>query len=233
MATSQVYDLTAKSIAYVARPKALLEKKRARISAKHAAANTFEAVAREWLVKCERDGLAPVTIEKISWLLDKAYPMIGNIPIAQITPHEALAVRGHAEPCRGRARRQAARAIRQARRGSSGMGGLRTGPCRSSRDATALCPHAPRTLRSIRKWHRPIVGLIAPASDASVADASRLRVSAFRFSNLTRVHPPVQSPSSIEVPVDQRSSVCSRKKSASSVIVVTDRVVALPSSQAP
>jgi len=43
-------------------------------------------------VKCERDGLANVTIEKISWLLDKAYPMIGNIPIAQITPHEALAV---------------------------------------------------------------------------------------------------------------------------------------------
>jgi integrase len=69
-----------------------LEKKRARIAAKHAAANTFEAVAQDWLVKCERDGLAPVTIEKISWLLDKAYPMIGNVPIAQITPHEALAV---------------------------------------------------------------------------------------------------------------------------------------------
>jgi integrase len=69
-----------------------LEKKRARIAAKHAAVNTFEAVAQEWLVKCERDGLAPVTIEKISWLLDKAYPMIGNIPIAQITPHEALSV---------------------------------------------------------------------------------------------------------------------------------------------
>src|SRR3546814_19259586 len=38
-----------------------------------------------------RDGLAPVTIEKISWLLAKAYPVIGKIPIAQITPHEALA----------------------------------------------------------------------------------------------------------------------------------------------
>ena len=69
-----------------------LEKKRARIAAKYAAANTFEAVAKEWLVKCERDGLAPVTIEKISWLLAKAYPLIGSIPIAQITPHEALAV---------------------------------------------------------------------------------------------------------------------------------------------
>lgn len=69
-----------------------LEKKRARIAAKYAAANTFEAVAKEWLVKCERDGLAPVTIDKINWLLAKAYPVIGNIPIAQITPHEALAV---------------------------------------------------------------------------------------------------------------------------------------------
>jgi hypothetical protein len=69
-----------------------LEKKRARIAAKYAAANTFEAVAAEWLVKCERDGLAPVTIDKIRWLLAKAYPLIGTIPIAQITPHEALAV---------------------------------------------------------------------------------------------------------------------------------------------
>jgi len=69
-----------------------LEKKRARIAAKYAAANTFEAVAKEWLVKCERDGLAPVTVEKIRWLLAKAYPLIGTIPIAQITPHEVLAV---------------------------------------------------------------------------------------------------------------------------------------------
>lgn len=69
-----------------------LEKKRARIAAKYAAANTFEAVAQEWLVKCERDGLAPVTVDKIRWLLAKAYPLIGTIPIAQITPHEALAV---------------------------------------------------------------------------------------------------------------------------------------------
>lgn len=69
-----------------------LEKKRARIAAKYAAANTFEAVAKEWLVKCERDGLAPVTVDKIRWLLAKAYPLIGTIPIAQITPHEVLAV---------------------------------------------------------------------------------------------------------------------------------------------
>ena len=69
-----------------------LEKKRAPIAAKYAAANTFEAVAQEWLVKCERDGLAPVTVDKIRRLLAKAYPVIGTIPIAQITPHEALAI---------------------------------------------------------------------------------------------------------------------------------------------
>ncbi len=34
----------------------------------------------------------PVTVDKIRWLLAKAYPLIGTIPIAQITPHEALAV---------------------------------------------------------------------------------------------------------------------------------------------
>lgn len=69
-----------------------LDKKRARIAAKYAAANTFQAVAEEWLIKCERDGLAPVTVDKIRWLLAKAYPLLGTIPIAQITPHEALAV---------------------------------------------------------------------------------------------------------------------------------------------
>lgn len=69
-----------------------LEKKRARIAAQYAAANTFEGVAKEWLVKCERDGLAPVTVDTIRWLLAKAYPLIGTISIAQITPHEALAV---------------------------------------------------------------------------------------------------------------------------------------------
>src|SRR3546814_15046850 len=42
-----------------------IEKKRARIAARHAAATTFELVAKEWLVKCERDGLALVTIDKI------------------------------------------------------------------------------------------------------------------------------------------------------------------------
>lgn len=69
-----------------------IEKKRAKIAARYAAANTFSAVAEEWLLKCEREGLAAVTIDKIRWLLSKAYPVIGGLPISQITPHEALAV---------------------------------------------------------------------------------------------------------------------------------------------
>jgi hypothetical protein len=39
-----------------------------------------------------------VTIDKIRWLLAKAYPLIGNVPIAQITPHEALAVLRKVDP---------------------------------------------------------------------------------------------------------------------------------------
>ncbi|MDI1296065.1 MAG: Arm DNA-binding domain-containing protein [bacterium] len=38
-----------------------LEKKRARIAAKYTATNTFEVLAEEWLVKCERDGLPPTS----------------------------------------------------------------------------------------------------------------------------------------------------------------------------
>ncbi|WP_188645573.1 tyrosine-type recombinase/integrase [Tsuneonella deserti] len=68
------------------------EKKRARITAKIAAANTFKEVAEEWVAKCKREGRAPVTLEKIRWLLGMAYPMIGSLPIAKITPQEALAV---------------------------------------------------------------------------------------------------------------------------------------------
>lgn len=33
-----------------------------------------------------------MTVDKIRWPLAKAYPVIGTIPIAQTTPHEALAV---------------------------------------------------------------------------------------------------------------------------------------------
>lgn len=69
-----------------------LEKKRAKITAKFAVATTFKEVALEWVAKCEREGRADVTLDKIRWLLGMAYPLIGSHPINSITPTEALSV---------------------------------------------------------------------------------------------------------------------------------------------
>lgn len=57
-----------------------------------AADNTFKTIAEEWVQKNEREGRAPVTLDKIRWLLGMAYPMIGSLPITQITPQDVLAV---------------------------------------------------------------------------------------------------------------------------------------------
>ena len=52
---------------------------------------TFKAVALEWVAKNEREGMAEITLSKIRWLLEKAYPRIGNRPVAKITAQEVLA----------------------------------------------------------------------------------------------------------------------------------------------
>jgi hypothetical protein len=57
-----------------------------------AAENSFKAVAEEWIAKNEREDMAEVTLAKIRWLLDKAYPKLGNRPIAKISAQEVLAV---------------------------------------------------------------------------------------------------------------------------------------------
>lgn len=54
--------------------------------------NTFKTVALEWIEKNEREGMAEITLSKIRWLLDKAYPKIGSRPVAKITAQEVLAV---------------------------------------------------------------------------------------------------------------------------------------------
>jgi integrase len=54
--------------------------------------DTFRTVATEWVAKNEREGMAEITLSKIRWLLDKAYPKIGTRPIAKITAQEVLAV---------------------------------------------------------------------------------------------------------------------------------------------
>ncbi|CAN5299754.1 hypothetical protein BH10PSE15_BH10PSE15_06260 [soil metagenome] len=54
--------------------------------------NTFKSVAEEWVLKCEREERAKRTLEKIRWLLDIAYPLIGTRPINDIEVQEVLAV---------------------------------------------------------------------------------------------------------------------------------------------
>jgi integrase len=68
-----------------------------------AATTTFRVIASEWLIKMEREGRADATMDKNHWLLDLAYPKIGERPIAAITAPELLAMlrkveaRGHYE----------------------------------------------------------------------------------------------------------------------------------------
>src|SRR3546814_15958724 len=52
----------------------------------------FRTVAEEWLAKREREGLGAVTLGKVKWLLEFAYPSLGNRKISEITSMELLAV---------------------------------------------------------------------------------------------------------------------------------------------
>ncbi len=74
-----------------------------------ASGNTFRAVAEEVLAKLEREGRADVTLAKKRWLLDFAYPTIGERPVVEITAPEVLAVLRKAE---ARGRYETARRLR-------------------------------------------------------------------------------------------------------------------------
>ena len=74
-----------------------------------ATGNTFRAVAEEVLVKLEREGRTDVTLGKKRWLLDFAYPAIGERPIGEITAPEVLAVLRKVE---ARGRYETARRLR-------------------------------------------------------------------------------------------------------------------------
>lgn len=81
-------------------------KREARIARHFAAANTFGAIAEEYIAKLEAEKKAAVTVAKTRWLLGKLSPSLGTRPIAEITPHELLAVlkaterAGHLETAR-------------------------------------------------------------------------------------------------------------------------------------
>ncbi len=62
-----------------------------RQSDKESRANTFEAIAKEWL-ELKSKKLAPVTLDKLRWLLDFVLPKIGSRPINKITAQDVLKV---------------------------------------------------------------------------------------------------------------------------------------------
>jgi integrase len=74
-----------------------------------ASGTTFRAIAEEVLVKLERERRAEVTLAKKRWLLDFAYPAIGERPVAEITAPELLAVLRKVE---ARGRYETARRLR-------------------------------------------------------------------------------------------------------------------------
>jgi integrase len=89
-AVRQLRDKAREQIAAGLDPAA--EKRVETLARKVAADNTFKTIAEEWVAKNEREGRAPITLDKIRWLLGMAYPMIGTLPISKITPQEVLAV---------------------------------------------------------------------------------------------------------------------------------------------
>lgn len=65
-------------------------KKAEKVRVRTAAANSFEAVAREWLA-LKADELAPVTFNKARWMLEVfAFPYIGSKPLTGIEPPDVL-----------------------------------------------------------------------------------------------------------------------------------------------
>ncbi|MBB5687880.1 tyrosine-type recombinase/integrase [Sphingobium boeckii] len=68
------------------------ERKLVKVRAQFEANITFKAIAEEWMVKLHREERARRTIEKVRWLLEMAYPVIGDRPINQIDIQEILVV---------------------------------------------------------------------------------------------------------------------------------------------
>lgn len=67
-------------------------KREDRIAARIRAGSTFEAVAHEFIAKREVEGLAMATLVKMNWFASVLNKAIGKRPIAEITPHDMLAV---------------------------------------------------------------------------------------------------------------------------------------------
>lgn len=69
-----------------------LERKRGKVAAKISAANTFAAVAREYIeTKMVGESRAKATVSKAHWFLEQLQPAIGNMPIAEVDQQMLLA----------------------------------------------------------------------------------------------------------------------------------------------
>lgn len=66
------------------------QKRRDKIAAKISALNTFSAVAKAYIEKSRRDGLAAATVRKREWFLSLLQKKLGNRPIVEIEPVEVL-----------------------------------------------------------------------------------------------------------------------------------------------
>jgi len=74
-----------------------------------ATGNTFRAVAEELVAKLEKEGRADATLNKRRWLLEFAYPSLGDRPIGEIKAPELLSV---LRPIEARGRYETARRLR-------------------------------------------------------------------------------------------------------------------------
>lgn len=86
-----------------------LERKIEKLTAGTSSGNSFDALAKELILKMQREGRAAVTIDKTKWILDFALPYIGDRPINDITASEVLAVLKSVE---ARGRYETARRLR-------------------------------------------------------------------------------------------------------------------------
>ena len=69
-----------------------LAKKKAKIKATLATANTFHSLAEEYIdTKMVREGAAKATVDKARWFLSLLKPAIGNMPITEVDPQMLLA----------------------------------------------------------------------------------------------------------------------------------------------
>ncbi len=72
-------------------------KKQARQATAAAAANTFEAVSREWLTKTVGDRMESTHGNVTTWLEKDVFPFIGAMPISTIGPRDVLGALRHME----------------------------------------------------------------------------------------------------------------------------------------